>query len=100
MGLNLLSNTPGARSLIKTLTRQNSGGVGQGQKKAKEEEEDPAADKASKVKEKSATQLLFEHKKALAEERARKVLVERQMAAVPKLGRGFGQGELANFGTK
>ena len=42
---------------------------------------------------KSATQVLFEHKKKLAEERAKKVLIERQMATAPQLGRGFREGK-------
>ena len=42
--------------------------------------------------EKSATQILAEHKARLKEERTKKVLIERQMAKVPKLGRGFATG--------
>ena len=42
--------------------------------------------------EKSATQILAEHKARLKEERSKKVLIERQMAKVPKLGRGFATG--------
>ena len=42
--------------------------------------------------EKSATQILVEHKARLKEERAKKVLIERQMAKVPKVGRGFATG--------
>ena len=43
--------------------------------------------------EKSATQVLFEHREKLAGERAKKILIERQMSTVPKLGRGFSSGE-------
>jgi hypothetical protein len=77
LGLKLLNPTIGARTLLKHFTKEEEA-------KAR-----TAAENAAQPT-KSASQLLFEHKKKLAEERAKKVLLERQLATVPKLGRGAG----------
>jgi len=81
LGIKLLAPTPGARGLIKTLSKD------------KEEEEarklamltagDNAGEFSSVAKASTAKDLLKEHK--------RKVLIEKQVSA-PKLGRGFGDG--------
>ncbi len=83
LGMKLLAQTPGARGLIRTLSKDTKS-------QSKETEEDKVKEKTKKKDdEKSAKQLLFDHKQKLAEERARKVLYERQMSATPQLGKGF-----------
>jgi minichromosome maintenance protein 10 len=92
LGMKLLSNSVGARTLIKTLSEQEKKAADVKQQKGRVENGENESSSSSSSG-KSATQLLFEHKKTLAEERARKVLMEKQLAAVPKLGRGFGKGD-------
>ena len=100
--MKLLAPTPGARSLIKAMVANKEAGA-QGASAAlrKKQEDDEKIRKLEKSQKlagvKSASQLLFEHKKELAGERRRQILHEKQMAnfspsGVPQLGRGFGSG--------
>ncbi len=92
LGMRLLAPTPGARGLIKTLSKPP---------REEPKEEDKPKDAPEEV---SARQLLLAHRKKLAEERARKVLFERQQKAslassAPKLGRGLGSSEFIDLSS-
>ena len=82
----LLTPTPGTLVLMKHLTQEPSG-----MKRAGEE------GNTQPKTEKSATQLLFEHKQKLALERRNQVLMEKQNSTVPLLGKGFGAGVYHGF---
>lgn len=98
--MKLLAPTPGARNLVRTLSSQSS--MSSSSSRAKEEDDAKLAKLAATSNNQncnaSASKLLMEHKKALAEQRAKKVLYERQMSA-PKLGRGFSSGDTIDLST-
>ncbi len=98
LGMRLLAPTPGARGLLKTLSKEDKS---TSENQDGEKLQKDANSKADEVK--SAKQLLFDHKKQLAEERAKKVLFERQqkssLSAGPQLGRGFGGGGMIDLNS-
>ncbi len=86
LGLRLLSSTPGAKGLLKTLTKDSEkSSVEEASQKAKVNPEDP--------QHLTPKQMLFQHRQKLAMERVKQT----QLQKTPHLGRGFGSGDFIDL---